>query len=67
MDIDSLDRRTLYRLHEFVTGKSMLPKKPATKRGRTHYSEHESNQKIKALEQTLEKFKEQNDGKIKKF
>ncbi|KAI7858505.1 Bromodomain-containing protein [Circinella umbellata] len=62
LDIDSLDRRTLYRLHEFVTGKSMLPKKPAARRARTHYSEHESNQKIKALEQTLEKFKEQNDG-----
>ncbi|KAI9496648.1 Bromodomain-containing protein [Zychaea mexicana] len=57
LDIDSLDRRTLYRLHEFVTGKSMLPKKPTqTKRARTHYSEQDANRKIKELERTLEKF-----------
>ncbi|KAI9271578.1 Bromodomain-containing protein [Phascolomyces articulosus] len=61
LDIDSLDRRTLYRLHEFVTGKSMLPKKPSTKRARTHYSERESDRQIKALEQTLEKFNSDNE------
>ncbi|CAO3667670.1 unnamed protein product [Rhizopus microsporus] len=44
LDIDSLDRSTLHRLHEFVTGESLLKhhhkksSSPLTKKQRTHYS-----------------------------
>ncbi|KAI9313053.1 Bromodomain-containing protein [Dichotomocladium elegans] len=56
LDIDSLDRQTLHRLHEFVTGKSLVQKQTTAKRGRTHYSEQDSHRKIKELEKTLKKF-----------
>lgn len=43
LDIDSLDRSTLHRLHEFVTGESLISNKksssPSSKRPRTHYTE----------------------------
>ncbi|KAG0191845.1 hypothetical protein DFQ28_010784 [Apophysomyces sp. BC1034] len=60
LDIDALDRRTLHRLHEFVTGKSLVPHKrsPAPKRPRTHYSEEDADRKIQELEKTLQKFNE---------
>ncbi|KAI8069552.1 hypothetical protein BC940DRAFT_332086 [Gongronella butleri] len=29
LDIDALDRKTLHQLHEFVTGTSLIPKRPA--------------------------------------
>jgi bromodomain-containing factor 1 len=62
LDIDSLDRATLHRLHEFVTGESLitLNKKsssPSSKRPRTHYSERNHDRKIRELEKTLQKFK----------
>lgn len=65
LDIDSLDRPTLHRLHEFVTGESLITKKsssPSSKRPRTHYSERDSDRKIRQLEQTLQKF-DPNSGK----
>ncbi|KAI8149737.1 Bromodomain-containing protein [Fennellomyces sp. T-0311] len=64
LDIDSLDRRTLHRLHEFVTGKPLAAKKQSasSKRARTHYSEQDANRKIKELERTLEKFDKTEGG-----
>ncbi|KAI7890294.1 Bromodomain-containing protein [Mucor mucedo] len=59
LDIDSLDRPTLHRLHEFVTGESLVAKKsssPSSKRPRTHYSERDADRKIRELEETLQKF-----------
>ncbi|KAI9013996.1 Bromodomain-containing protein [Phycomyces nitens] len=63
LDIDALDRKTLHRLHEFVTGRSLVPhsslssqKKSSSKRPRTHYSEADADRKIKELEKTLQKF-----------
>lgn len=58
LDIDSLDRRTLHRLHEFVTGESLVNKasSPSSKRPRTHYSERDSDRQIRQLEKTLQKF-----------
>jgi bromodomain-containing factor 1 len=61
LDIDSLDRRTLHRLHEFVTGESLIStykgsSSPSSKRPRTHYSERDSDRKIRELEKTLQKF-----------
>lgn len=56
MDIDSLDRRTLHRLHEFVTGDSLVRNK---KRARTQYSQ---DRKLQELKKTLQKF---NSGKKK--
>jgi bromodomain-containing factor 1 len=38
LDIDSLDRRTLHRLHEFVTGESLV-NKPPSKKARTQYKD----------------------------
>ncbi len=63
LDIDSLDRSTLHRLHEFVTGESLANKKsssPSSKRPRTHYTERAADRKIRQLEKTLQKF---NSGK----
>jgi bromodomain-containing factor 1 len=66
LDIDSLDRSTLHRLHEFVTGESLVTNKkssssPSSKRPRTHYSERDADRKIRELENTLKKF---NSGNI---
>ncbi|CAO3612397.1 unnamed protein product [Mucor hiemalis] len=65
LDIDSLDRSTLHRLHEFVTGESLISNKksnsPSSKRPRTHYTERSTDRKIRQLEKTLQKFK---SGKI---
>lgn len=38
LDIDSLDRRTLHKLHKFVTGES-LTSKPPSKKARTQYKD----------------------------
>lgn len=61
LDIDSLDRSTLHRLHEFVTGESLISNKksssPSSKRPRTHYTERSTDRKIRQLEKTLQKFK----------
>lgn len=64
LDIDSLDRRTLHRLHEFVTGESLVRKSssPASKRARTHYSERDSDRQIRQLEKTLQKFNSDNES-----
>ncbi|KAI9487800.1 MAG: Bromodomain-containing protein [Benjaminiella poitrasii] len=66
LDIDSLDRRTLHRLHEFVTGESLINKNkrssPVPKRPRTHYSERASDRKIRQLEETLQKFNSDNES-----
>jgi bromodomain-containing factor 1 len=61
LDIDSLDRSTLHRLHEFVTGESLLKhkKSPLAKKQR-NYGEHATERKIRELEKTLQKF---NSGK----
>ncbi|KAI8388339.1 Bromodomain-containing protein [Radiomyces spectabilis] len=59
LDIDALDRKTLHRLHEFVTGESLVPQhhhKKTVKRPRTHYSEADADRKIRELEKTLQKF-----------
>lgn len=60
MDIDSLDRRTLHRLHEFVTGHSLVQspqrKKQTAKKPRMQYSEEDADRKILELEKTLQKF-----------
>ncbi|KAI7901743.1 Bromodomain-containing protein [Cokeromyces recurvatus] len=65
LDIDSLDRRTLHRLHEFVTGESLIHKNkrssPTPKRPRTHYSERATDRKIRQLEETLQKFNSDNE------
>ncbi|KAG1493889.1 hypothetical protein G6F46_001014 [Rhizopus delemar] len=57
LDIDSLDRSTLHRLHEFVTGESLLKhkKSPLAKKQR-NYGEHAADRKIRELEKTLQKF-----------
>ncbi|CAO3645326.1 unnamed protein product [Mucor fragilis] len=64
LDIDSLDRRTLHRLHEFVTGESLVRKSssPSSKRARTHYSERDSDRQIRQLEKTLQKFNSDNES-----
>ncbi|KAL9546571.1 hypothetical protein MBANPS3_006606 [Mucor bainieri] len=64
LDIDSLDRRTLHRLHEFVTGESLVRKasSPPSKRARTHYSERDSDRQIRQLEKTLQKFNSDNES-----
>ncbi|GAA5810926.1 hypothetical protein MFLAVUS_004354 [Mucor flavus] len=65
LDIDSLDRPTLHRLHEFVNGESLVSKKsssPSSKRPRTHYSERDADRKIRQLEQTLQKFNPNSDS-----
>ncbi|KAK4521928.1 uncharacterized protein ATC70_004466 [Mucor velutinosus] len=64
LDIDSLDRRTLHRLHEFVTGESLVHKSssPSSKRARTHYSERDSDRQIRQLEKTLQKFNSDNES-----
>ncbi|CAO3679245.1 unnamed protein product [Umbelopsis ramanniana] len=60
LDIDSLDRRTLHRLHEFVTGHSLVQspqrKKQTAKKPRMQYSEEDADRKILELEKTLQKF-----------
>ncbi|KAI8974697.1 Bromodomain-containing protein [Pilobolus umbonatus] len=43
LDIDSLDRRTLHRLHEFVKGESLAKKSSPIKRERSHYSQQNNN------------------------
>ncbi|CEP08952.1 hypothetical protein [Parasitella parasitica] len=64
LDIDSLDRRTLHRLHEFVTGESLVDTSslPPTKRPRTHYIERNADRQIRQLEKTLQKFKSDNES-----
>lgn len=65
LDIDSLDRRTLHRLHEFVTGGSLVNNKsasPSSKRPRTHYSERDADRQIRQLEKTLQKFNSENES-----
>lgn len=42
LDIDSLDRRTLHRLHEFVKGESLTKKSPIAKRARYSPTHNES-------------------------
>ncbi|KAI8969219.1 Bromodomain-containing protein [Mycotypha africana] len=67
LDIDALDRKTLHKLHEFVTGgDSLVDKKaansPPTKRARNSYSERDNARKIRQLEKTLQKFNSDNDS-----
>ncbi|KAI8331780.1 Bromodomain-containing protein [Chlamydoabsidia padenii] len=53
LDIDALDRKTLHRLHEFVTGKSLL-RQP--KRVNKKQKNMDSERRIRALEETLKQF-----------
>ncbi|KAI7871314.1 Bromodomain-containing protein [Spinellus fusiger] len=75
LDIDALDRKTLHRLHEFVTGTSLMPRsmashamtspsKSSSKRPRTHYSEADADRKIRELEKTLQKFSSSEPGSL---
>ncbi|KAI8877363.1 Bromodomain-containing protein [Backusella circina FSU 941] len=65
LDIDSLDRSTLHRLHEFVTGESLIKKNnslPQPKRPRTHYSAADTDRKIRELQNTLNRFNSDPDS-----
>ncbi|CAO3702822.1 unnamed protein product [Rhizopus stolonifer] len=56
LDIDSLDRSTLHRLHEFVTGESLIKHKKPSKKRTGQYTDQASDRKIRQLEKTLQKF-----------
>lgn len=65
LDIDALDRKTLHRLHEFVTGKSLLQQQQQHPSSSTHTNVKRMNKKqknmdserrIRALEETLKQF-----------
>jgi bromodomain-containing factor 1 len=63
LDIDALDRKTLHRLHEFVTGKSLLQQHHPSSSSHTNAKRMNKKQKnmdserrIRALEETLKQF-----------
>ncbi|RUS27746.1 Bromodomain-containing protein, partial [Jimgerdemannia flammicorona] len=56
LDIDSLDLRTLHKLHQFVRKVVPKRKKPPPKKPRVQYSVEEHDRKILELEMTLQKF-----------
>lgn len=53
LDIDSLDRSTLHRLHEFVTGESLLKhhKKSSLPKKQRNYGERTEERKIHEFKQ----------------
>ncbi|RUS22448.1 Bromodomain-containing protein [Endogone sp. FLAS-F59071] len=56
LDIDSLDLKTLHKLHQFVRKAAPKKKKPPPKKPRVQHSEEEHDRKILELEIQLQKF-----------
>lgn len=56
LDIDSLDLKTLHKLHQFVRKAAPKKKKPPPKKPRVQHSEDEHERKILELEIQLQKF-----------
>ncbi|KAI8098960.1 Bromodomain-containing protein [Halteromyces radiatus] len=58
LDIDALDRKTLHRLHEFVTGKSLIrrPTSAHAKHTSKKQKSSENERRIRALEESLKQF-----------
>ncbi|KAG0324703.1 hypothetical protein BG004_003384 [Podila humilis] len=58
LDMDSLDPKTLYKLHQYVKKNTTVKRKrpPLPKKVKHQYSEEDANKKMAELERTLEKF-----------
>ncbi|KAI9301321.1 Bromodomain-containing protein [Cunninghamella echinulata] len=60
LDIDALDRKTLHRLHEFVTGTSLIRKRPppppTSSKQNIKKRKSDNDRRIRALEESIKKF-----------
>ncbi|OZJ03714.1 hypothetical protein BZG36_03297 [Bifiguratus adelaidae] len=63
LDIDSLDRKTLHKLNDYVLGCKDPSRVRSHKKNRHGYTEEESDRKIQELEKVLQRFESANGGK----